>query len=123
MLGKLIKKTEIEMEEDFESKISLENNVVLIGEYTRKPKPINQSCSTSIAYVKTNANNSTTDIPVTLRNTFALDDFNDCPLYSIVKVKGHLEYPMSLSETGRTARYSLKFIADELEVIHRKGAE
>lgn len=122
MLGKLIKKAEIEMEE--ESEIMLENTVALVGEYTRKPKPISpQGNSNYIAYVKTNANNSTTDIPVTLRNTFALDDFNDCPLYSIIKVKGHLEYPMSLSGTGRTAKYSLKFIADELEVIHRKGAE
>lgn len=119
MLG--LKKAKQEIEE-MES-VELLNEVVLVGEYTRKPKLLSSNSRKFMAFVKTNANNSTTDIPIILRNTFALDDFNTCPLYSIVKVKGHLEYPMSLSGTGHTAKYRLDFVADELEVIHEKGAE
>ena len=119
MLG--LKKAKQETEE-MES-VELLNEVVLVGEYTRKPKLLSSNSRKFMAFVKTNANNSTTDIPIMLRNTFALDDFNACPLYSIVKVKGHLEYPMSLSGTGHTAKYRLDFVADELEVIHEKGAE
>ncbi len=121
MLGiKKIKEVETMEEENI---IELQNEVVLVGEYTRKPKLLSTHARKYMAFVKTNANHSTTDIPITLRDTIALDDFFSCPLYSIVKVKGHLEYPMTLSGTGHTAKYRLDFVADELEVIHEKGAE
>ena len=45
-----------------------------------------------------------------------LQKFESCPLYSFIEVKGHLEFPMYISSTGKNVRNKLEFVADEMQI-------
>ena len=99
---------------NIEGGLELFNDVKVSGVYKRIPKETRAGVSSAV--ITTGVNNTSSDIPVTIKSLNMLQKFESCPLYSFIEVKGHLEFPMYISSTGKNVRNKLEFVADEMQI-------